>query len=101
MQLHNWCQQESSDDTGSDDDDDEEEEEPLLDLGLTEEPHPSPVALADGEHESRKDSRSPSVPPPPGFILFSSRHFDLLTHLQPRRLLKSNQFHQLSSVGMV
>jgi len=66
MQLHNWCQQESSDDTGSDDE--EEEEEPLLDLGLTEEPHPSPVVLGDGEHDSRKDSKSPSVPPP-GFNL--------------------------------
>ena len=72
MQLNNWYQQESTDDTGSDDDDDEEEEEeaPLLDLGLNEE-GPSPVVPPpDSEHESRKDSKSPSVPPPPGLISF-------------------------------
>jgi transcriptional activator SPT8 len=57
-------QESDTDDTGSDVDEEDEdgEENPFLDLGLTEEPPPAP--------ESRKDSRTPSVPPLPGFIVF-------------------------------
>lgn len=66
-------QDSDTDDTAASDEDEadeDDEEEPLFDLGLTEEPDPSPD-VADSGQESSKDSRSPSVPPSGSLFLFS------------------------------